>query len=139
MSKGKYLKEHGEVEVDQEMRDVSDNTDTDHQLMSCAIVLEGTNNTLIDMLMTNMAVPMRVSGSDRSVPGGVRQELRQGHGAGGAARRAIPHRAGVVQGDVPVAGVRAGGSRGLLPPPVHARPWRQAGRHGEQDDGGLRW
>jgi len=29
MSKGKYLKEHGEVEVDQEMRDVSDNTDTD--------------------------------------------------------------------------------------------------------------
>lgn len=26
MSKGKYLKEHGEVEVDQEMRDVSDNT-----------------------------------------------------------------------------------------------------------------
>jgi len=132
MSKGRYLKEHGEMEVDQEMRDVSDNTNTD-QLMSSAIVLEGTNNTLIDMLMTNMA--MRVSGSDRSVPCGVRQELRQGHGAGSAARRAIPHRAGVVQGNVPVAGVRAGGRRDLLPPPVHARPWRQAGQHGEQDDG----
>ena len=43
MSKGKYLKEHGEVEVDQEMRDVSDNTDiysADEVMMSSAIVLE---------------------------------------------------------------------------------------------------
>ncbi|ONM60065.1 11-beta-hydroxysteroid dehydrogenase 1A, partial [Zea mays] len=77
--------------------------------------------------------------SDRPVPGGVRQELRQGHGAGGAARRAVPHRAGVVRGDVPVAAVRAGGGGGLLPPPVHARPWRQAGRRAQQDHGRGGW
>jgi NAD(P)-dependent dehydrogenase (short-subunit alcohol dehydrogenase family) len=41
MSKGKYLKEHGEVEVDQEMRDVSDNTDPDQRMSpAIAIVLE---------------------------------------------------------------------------------------------------
>jgi hypothetical protein len=89
MSKGKFLKEHGGVEVDQEFRDVRTHLSY--------FLLQQENNyfaqdtsTQYDLLAQrytlNHAAPVYFAGSNWSLPRGVREKLCQGHGASSSPR-----------------------------------------------------